>query len=275
MNTAPHTPDVAALVAQGALFAINHSGGKDSQAMMIKLIGMGIPARQLVVIHADLGAFEWEGTKAHAQAQADAAGITFIVAQARDGHGNDKGMFDMLDQRLNKNQGNIVPVPTPQYRQCTSDLKRTPIERELKTYMRQNGFKVLVSCDGRRAQESATRSKLKPFTRLGTMEEAGRTAYTWLPIFRLTTQEVLATVAQAGQELHWAYGQGNERLSCVFCIMGSKTDLANGARHNPGLFETMKTWEEQTGFRWHADMRPLAELVAEGQALLDQVQLAA
>ena len=274
MNTNPQI-DVAALVAQGALFAINHSGGKDSQAMMIKLLGLGIPARQLVVIHADLGAFEWQGTKAHAKAQADAAGITFIVAQARDGHGNVKGMFDMLDQRLNKNLGMVVPVPTPEYRQCTSDLKRTPIERELKAYMRQHGFKILVNCDGRRAQESTKRAKLKPFTRLGTMEQAGRTAFTWMPIFDMKVEEVLSTVAQAGQELHWAYAQGNERLSCVFCIMGSKTDLANGARHNPGLFETLKTWEEQTGFTWHADMRPLAELVAEGQAALDQVALAA
>lgn len=261
-------PDLAALLAQNTLFAINHSGGKDSQAMMIKLLGMGIPKSQIVVVHADLGDFEWKGTKAHAQAQAAAAGVPFIVCQARDGHGNDKGMFDMLDQRLNKNLGLVVPVPTPKYRQCTSDLKRTPIERELKGYMRQNGFKVLVSCEGIRAEESATRSKRKPWTRLGTMEEAGRTAFTWLPIFTMKLAEVLSTVADAGQELHWAYAAGNERLSCVFCIMGSKTDLANGARHNPGLFETMKTWEAETGFRWHADMRPLAELVAEGEAIL-------
>lgn len=269
------TPEITRLIAQGALFAINTSGGKDSQAMGIEMLKLGIPARQLVFIHADLSEVEWRGTLEHAKAQADAAGIPFIVAKARDSQGNDKGWFDMLDQRLNKNQGNVVPVPTPKYRQCTSDLKRTPIERELKAYMRANGFTVLVSCEGIRAQESAQRSKRKAFTRLGTMEEAGRTAYTWLPIFDMTTDQVFATIAQAGEQPHWAYAAGNERLSCVFCIMGSKTDLANGARHNPELFQTYVTWEEQTGFRIHADMRPLAELVAEGQAILDQMKEAA
>lgn len=264
------TSQIQALIDQGALFAINTSGGKDSQAMGIKMLELGIPARQLVFIHADLGDVEWKGTLEHAQAQADAAGIPFVVARARDGHGNDKGFFDMLDQRLNKNQGEVVPVPTPKYRQCTSDLKRTPIERELKAYMRANGFSVVVSCEGIRAAESAQRSKRKVLTRLGTMEEAGRTAFTWLPIFDMTTAQVFATIAQAGQQPHWAYAAGNERLSCVFCIMGSRTDLANGARHNPELFDTYVTWERQTGFHIHAD-GPLAELVAEGQAILDRL----
>lgn len=47
-------------IEQKALFVINHSGGKDSQAMMIELLKL-IPQDQLLVVHASLGDIEWEG----------------------------------------------------------------------------------------------------------------------------------------------------------------------------------------------------------------------
>ena len=54
------SPDVAIpfLVKQGALFVLNHSGGKDSQAQMIEVL-KHVPARQILVVHATLGRFEW------------------------------------------------------------------------------------------------------------------------------------------------------------------------------------------------------------------------
>jgi predicted phosphoadenosine phosphosulfate sulfurtransferase len=48
------------LVADGFTFICNHSGGKDSQAMLIEMVTKyKIPTSQIVVIHADLGRFEW------------------------------------------------------------------------------------------------------------------------------------------------------------------------------------------------------------------------
>lgn len=263
--------DVAALVAQGALFAINHSGGKDSQAMMIKLLEMGIPARQLIAVHADLGDMEWQGTLDHAQAQCDAAGVTLLAAQAIDLKG---GAFDLLDmvERKHESRPGAPSWPSAKIRNCTSDLKRGPIARELRRYMKQHGFKVVVSCQGIRAAESVSRSKEIPF-RLSERKDdhaAGRTWHIWLPIFEMTTQQVLDTVAQAGQTLHWAYQAGNERLSCVFCVMGSKTDLANGARHNPALFDRYVAMEQRTGYTMHVSRMPLAQLVTEGMAILDR-----
>ena len=51
-------PDISSLITAGALFVSNHSGGKDSQAMLINLLEV-IPPKQLVVVHASLGAMEW------------------------------------------------------------------------------------------------------------------------------------------------------------------------------------------------------------------------
>jgi hypothetical protein len=56
---------------------------------------------------------------------------------------------------------------------------------------------------------------------------------------------------------------GNERLSCVFCIMASRKDLANGAKHHPALFERYAALEERTGYTMHASRMPLRQLVRE------------
>jgi hypothetical protein len=57
------------LVRRGALFVANHSGGKDSQAMLIKLLEI-VPASQMIVVHAALGEVEWEGALELAEKQA-------------------------------------------------------------------------------------------------------------------------------------------------------------------------------------------------------------
>ena len=55
---------IDALIKRGAIFVCNHSGGKDSQAMYIKLCSM-MPRTQILVLHATLGEIEWEGTIEH------------------------------------------------------------------------------------------------------------------------------------------------------------------------------------------------------------------
>jgi hypothetical protein len=54
----------------------------------------------------------------------------------------------------------------------------------------------------------------------------------------------------------------------VFCIMASRRDLANGARNHPKLFARYVAMEERTGYTMHQSRKSLAELVAEGEALL-------
>ena len=55
------TPTIRALIREGTLFVVNHSGGKDSQAMTI-LLQRIIPKEQLVIVHAELPEVEWGGT---------------------------------------------------------------------------------------------------------------------------------------------------------------------------------------------------------------------
>ncbi|MGH8159289.1 MAG: phosphoadenosine phosphosulfate reductase family protein [Rhodanobacter sp.] len=259
---------VRELIDAGALFVANHSGGKDSQSLLIKLLEI-IPRDQLLVVHASLGEAEWEGALEHAQNQADAAGLPFIVARAV------KTFFEMVEHRFAVRPGPNSPCwPSAANRQCTSDLKRGPIEREVRRYAKARGLKKIVSCLGMRAQESPGRAKRAPFSRNVGGSVAGRDWYEWLPIHDLSTTDVFRTIQDAGQQPHWAYAAGNQRLSCMFCILGSPRDLANAARHRPELLEKYIEIEERTGYSMHQSRKSLRELVKLGEAKLAELDSA-
>lgn len=237
-----------------ALFVANHSGGKDSQSMLIYLLDH-VRHNRLVVVHAALGEAEWPGALEHAEGQARASSLPFIVARSR------KTFFEMVEHRFTVRPGpNSSCWPSASNRQCTSDLKRGPIEREVRRYAKANGLTTIVSCMGIRAQESPGRAKQKTWQRNDAQSVAGRDWYHWLPIHDRTTDQVFASIRLAGQEPHYAYGLGNQRLSCVFCIMGSANDIANGARQHPELFRRYVEIERRTGYTMHQSRKPLTVL---------------
>ena len=89
----------------------------------------------------------------------------------------------------------------------------------------------------------------------------------------LSTEQVFATIAAAGQPPHPACTAGNERLPCVSCIMGPKGDIARGALARPELFARHVEPGQRTGHTMHMSRKPLTQLVAEAQ--LNPLPLAA
>jgi 3'-phosphoadenosine 5'-phosphosulfate sulfotransferase (PAPS reductase)/FAD synthetase len=255
MTTMPTVEDqIDSLIAAGALFVGNHSGGKDSQAMLIRLREL-VPASQMIVVHASLGEMEWPGAMELARDQAAEAGLPFIVARAN------KTLLEMVERRF-ESRPEVPSWPSASTRQCTSDLKRGPIQREVRRYAKANGYKVIVNCLGLRAQESPGRAKRAPFRLNERDSNSVNTWYEWLPIHDLSTPEVFSIIDQAGQQSHYAYSEGNDRLSCVFCIMANKHDLKNGKKHRPELFDKYVAMEKLTGYTMHMNRIPLVELVA-------------
>ncbi len=214
------------LIARGATFIVNHSGGKDSQAMYLE-IRKQVPAAQIVIIHADLGEVEWGGAVEHIKRTTN--GEPLHICRSR------RGLLQMIEER--------GMFPSPSQRQCTSDLKRGPIERTI----RQLGVKLIVNCMGMRAQESSGRNKLSAFKLNERNSKAGREWYDWLPVHTLTTDEVYAEIAAAGQKPHWVYEAGMSRFSCCFCIMSNTADLKTAARLNPSLYRRYVSLEKSTG----------------------------
>ena len=255
--------EVRALVESGALFVVNHSGGKDSQCMMIELL-KAVPRAQMVVVHASLGDMEWPGALELAQKQSAAAGLPFIVARAA------KTFLSMVERRF-ESRPEVPSWPSPSTRQCTSDLKRGPIQREVRRYCKDHGFTTVVNCMGMRAQESVARSKRKAFQYVESASSSVRRWFEWLPIHDYKVEKVFGIICQDGQEPHPAYAEGNDRLSCVFCIMASKNDLRVGAHHHPELAKRYIELEERTGYTMHASRIPLAQLI-ESESVVESKQ---
>jgi DNA sulfur modification protein DndC len=231
--------EILELVRRGALFVVNHSGGKDSQAMYL-LLRQVVPHEQLALVHADLAEVEWAGAVAHILATT--AGEPLRICRAR------RSLLQMIEQR--------GMFPSPQLRQCTSDLKRGPIERTVRGLTRERqalglaSWGLVVNCMGMRADESSSRAKLRTFKLHAGNSKAGREWYDWLPVHALTADEVFATIASAGQQPHPVYARGMRRFSCCFCVMASEQDLRTAAqlsKSNPELFNDPDLYRKYVG----------------------------
>jgi 3'-phosphoadenosine 5'-phosphosulfate sulfotransferase (PAPS reductase)/FAD synthetase len=225
------------MIDAGALVFVSHSGGKDSQAMYAHLRPR-VPADQIVVVHANLGEVEWPGVMAHIEAN-----IEHEMNVVRAG----KTLLEMVERR-HETRPDVPPWPSAQHRQCTSDLKRGPIYKFIRHEMKRRGATLAINAMGLRAEESSARAKKQPWLHNKALSKAGRTVYDWLPIHDWTTPQVFDEIAAAGQSPFHAYAEGNERLSCVFCIMGCEGDLRNGARQNPELARKYIELEQRTGY---------------------------
>lgn len=247
-------PEIHDLVRQGAVFYVSHSGGKDSQCMYAR-IRRRVPHERIVVVHADLGEVEWHGVQDHIRA---------TVAHELNVVRADKTFFDMVRRRA-ATRPDVPSFPDAGRRQCTSDLKRGPIQKFVRRDMNARGARLGVNCMGLRAEESASRRRRPPWSVNKALSTNTRTVFDWLPIHRLTTEQVFGEIRRAGQRPFWAYAAGNKRLSCVFCILGCASDLANGRRHRPELFERYVQLERRTGWTMFPGSS-LAEKAAAGEA---------
>lgn len=272
------------LMLNGAVLAINISGGKDSQAMAIALLkeykhrGW---AGQIVAIHANLGRADWEETLPFSRLIAAQSGITLEVVAA------EGDLVDRMEQRLIKLDGTGKPFwPSPAARYCTSDLKRSPINKALRRYP------LIISAAGIRAEESADRAKLQPLSIRKNitssllqdlpLEEAiqvhfdfsqqgedRRLALDWFPIFDWKVEEVWNGCGTNSKELenrrsiyntgnkeqaldgwpcHPCYVRGMDRLGCCLCIFNNESELKIAKKEVPVLFNKYVEMQDRSGF---------------------------
>jgi len=259
------------LIARGALFVVNHSGGKDSQAMYL-LLREHVPAAQLVIVHADLGPVEWAGAYEHIQATI--SGEPIHVCRAR------RTLLQMVEER--------GKFPSPKQRQCTSDLKRGPIERTIRHILMANPqfSGLVVNCMGMRAEESPNRAKLATFQRAdkkcvrrrvskaGKLLHAGREWFEWLPIHDWIEAQVFGAIAGASQKPHPVYALGMTRFSCCFCIMASEQDLRTAARlatERPELLNDPDLYRKYVGLERNTGQVMLMPSKTHGRRTLEQI----
>ncbi|WNI20394.1 phosphoadenosine phosphosulfate reductase family protein [Actinacidiphila sp. ITFR-21] len=287
-------PDVPDLTSYRWIVA-NVSAGKDSMAMLAELMlhatAAGVVDR-IVVVHADLGDAEWDGTRDLAAEHAAAYGLRFEIV-ARTG----SGLLDRIEER--------GMFPSADNRWCTSDFKRGPVRRLITALVREAeaaghvGPVRILNVMGLRAEESPARRKLLAFTHDGSWtcpcaecqrrqrkakwykarklpvpkhanpgwgaSNTLRYVDTWLPVHSWSTTEVWTAVWASGLRVHPAYAAGMPRLSCVFCVLASRSALVRAAQLQPELAARYALVEAKTGHRFRLDVS-MAEIIAEAEA---------
>jgi 3'-phosphoadenosine 5'-phosphosulfate sulfotransferase (PAPS reductase)/FAD synthetase len=144
--------------------------------------------------------------------------------------------------------------PSAQYRQCTSDLKRGPIEK----YIRTLPFRLIFNCMGIRSEESTSRSKLQSLSLNSSLTTKTRTVYNWFPILEQTLFDVLTWHWEKAVPLHPVYvaafhwdgtaGGYLRRLSCRLCIFSTDADLLAIRQYDPDAFHAVSELEQKIGF---------------------------
>ncbi len=245
---------------------ISSSGGKDSQAMVFHVAALlrerGLLDRG-VVVHADLGRVEWNGTREVAEAQAQQAGLRFMSRARPQG--------DLLAhvERMGK-----WPMPTQRY--CTADHKRGQIlvvltvlaaeARARHSWLGPKSRVRILNCVGLRAEESPGRKRASPFRLSARGSSSRQQIDMWLPIHGWTEAEVWDAVRASRAPIHPAYAAGLPRASCVFCIYAPEDALRIAAQHNPALLAEYVEVEQRIGhtFRRHLPIAKVAADVAAG-----------
>jgi len=208
---------------------VNHSGGKDSQAMLAALVAAGLKDK-CVIIHSDLGEMEWEPM--HNWIEKNSFGIEVVVIKP------ELNFFELCKK--------YKRLPSGLARFCTSELKTNPINKWIKRYCAEHGLTNVVSALGLRAEESPLRAKKQPVVR-GKASTRAVTITEWLPILDYKLADVWATIAAAGQVPHPVYAKGFSRLSCVFCVFGKIEEHKKAAALRPELAKKMAELERELG----------------------------
>lgn len=248
---------------------LSSSAGKDSAAMAAIMVAIARACGLLdrvVIVHADLGRVEWPGTRELAERHAAALGVRFIVVARMQG--------DLLDhvEAMGK-------WPTPTTRYCTADHKRGQIHRvftQLADELRLarphhfgDGGRAprILNCIGLRAEESPGRAKRPTLTRDARASSSRKIVDVYLPIQRLTEEEVWITCRASGLEMHPAYAAGLPRASCVFCIYAPRDALIIAGKRHPELLAQYVRVEKKIGhdFKHHLPMLQIAEAIEAGE----------
>ena len=247
---------------------VNSSAGKDSQCMLTELVAQcdaqGIDRSRLIVVHADLGRVEWEGTRELAQEQAEHYGLRFEVVRREKG--------DLLDQIEARGM-----FPSSAARYCTSDQKTAQVLKlmtRLADDHRAAGHDRpirILNCLGIRAQESPARAKKVAYGPDVPASNGRRIVERWLPIFHWTETQVWDTIRASGVRYHPAYDAGMPRLSCVFCVLAGERELRIAARLNPALADEYVAVEKRIGHTFK-NGRSIAAIVEAARAEGDQPQ---
>ncbi len=241
------------------------SGGKDSLAMLLHLLELGVDPSKLELWHHDVDGREgsqlmdWKVTPSYCQALAQYFDIP-IYFSWREGGFEDEMLRD--EQPTNKTYfetpdglrcagGKGKPgtrLKFPQVsadlsvRWCSAYLKIDVCTIAIRNQKRFTDKRTLV-LTGERGEESTARSKYKVFEP-DRAHSATRHVDHWRPILDWKETAVWKIIEQHRINPHPAYHLGWGRLSCAACIFGSPNQWATLRGVDPDKFETVAEYPQ-------------------------------
>lgn len=287
------------------LVVISVSAGKDSQAMLIRVVEQadaeGYPRANLVVVHADMGRVEWPGTIEAARDHAAAFGLRFEVVAREQGdlldHVRDRrdrldatarelwakaeqlradGQHEQAEQvaAAGQRKWDAPAWPGPgNARWCTSDHKTAQIQKLITRLAREWRAEHpeedrpfrVLQAMGMRAEESADRAAAPPVRR--NPRSNGRKEITdWRPIHEWLVGQVWDTIHASGILHHYAYDLGAERVGCVLCFYKPRAELAAAVLHNPELAQQYLDTEQYARSTFKNGLS-IAEVITDAKRL--------
>lgn len=260
----------AAIEDPTVIFIVAFSGGKDSVAMVLHLLDLGVPKERIHIHHHNVdGAAEnlwdWACTHSYCQAFCDAFGLQLFFSEREGGiqreiHRKNEGLQAVHYQDtpggdmkvLQSKPGNTTRGKFParskdmNVRWCSWNVKIGVMERVIAaTPAYQNC--TLVVCTGERWEESPNRAKYEELKPHKTNTKT-RTVWHWHPVLTWLEGRVWAKIKEHRVQCHPAYELGWGRCSCQLCIYSSKDAWASIAQLTPWKIEKLIATEEALGF---------------------------
>ncbi|MDD5185542.1 MAG: phosphoadenosine phosphosulfate reductase family protein [Paludibacter sp.] len=207
-------------------YIVSFSGGKDSTAMLLKLIEE--KRRIDAVVYFDCGSFEWPQMAGHIERIEKDTGIKIIKIHP---------FMDFYEQAITLLPGNksINGWPTPMLRWCTMQkinlIKQAM--RPFRPYVQYIGFssdendRVLkASISGNNVKRDHFMNNEFPLVEWG-----------------MTEADCLKYCFEKGYDWGGLYNYFS-RVSCWCCPLQNQTDLAKLCKHFPDMWKRLKAWDQ-------------------------------
>lgn len=268
----PHTGFVPDLESYQNII-IYTSGGKDSLAVVLNLLELGVPPEKLELHHHLVDGREgstlmdWPVSGDYMVQLARHLGLTLRMSWKQGGIEGEMFRENQPTAPISfetpegvKTVGGRGPLGTrlkfPQVsanlsvRWCSSYMKIDPAAAAIRNDDRFLNQRTLV-VTGERSEESAARAHYAPFEPHRTDNRNGvrirRHVDHWRPVLNWSEEAVWEIIARYRINPHPAYRIGFGRTSCLMCIFGSRHQWSTIRHYAPERFEQVASFESLLG----------------------------
>jgi 3'-phosphoadenosine 5'-phosphosulfate sulfotransferase (PAPS reductase)/FAD synthetase len=246
-------------------YIVSFSGGKDSTACFLWLLGQGVPLNKIELWHQNIDGdgqqfFDWEVTPDYCRKFAEAFGVKIFFQWKKGGFKREllrnnsltsPTCFETIEGDIKEAGGTRGKLSTrlkfPQQspdlkvRWCSSYLKIDVCSISIRNQERFNNKRTLV-LSGERGEESPQRARyniFEPDKSDARNSKNKRHVDRLRPIRDWKEAEVWAIIEKYRIRVHPCYYMGWGRCSCKFCIFGNSNQFASVAYVSPEQFENI------------------------------------